>query len=159
MHRQRTRQLERALPLQLVGEGATKPKSLQYWLARKAEWGEGKGEGKPELGNPELADLIDISHWDGISLEVQKNLLQMAYTKEKTLYKYLDDVAESLDDPERVRMAIHSLTGIAKTAGARRLAAEVLIFKEAPTAEGVTKLRRTLSLTHRHLQAAGLLPT
>ena len=170
VHQCRSRQLERALPLAAAAEApraeaGTRPDgngfSLSYWL-RERELAKGRGGErvltKAEPKEPKLADLVDLSHWEGIPTEVQMDLLAMAYTRDRTLYKHIDEVATSLEDPARLQHAAHTLFGSAQTAGAAQLAAEVKLFKAAPSVEGVASLRRILSLTHRQLQDLGALP-
>ena len=106
------------------------------------------------------SDLVDLSHWDGVPADVQRKLLLMAYGRgggTGALHADLDELGASLNDLQRLNHAAHKLYGVAQTAGAVKLAAEVQTFRAAPSAEGVATLRSLLGVTQQHLEASGML--
>ena len=73
------------------------------------------------------------------------------------LHADLDELEESLGDPQRLNHAAHKLYGVAQTAGAVKLAEKLQAFRAEPSAEGVVTLRCLLAVTQQHLEARGML--
>ena len=91
---------------------------------------------------------------------MQRKLLLMAYGKSGgtgALHDDLDELEASLDDLQRLNHAAHKLYGVAQTAGAVKLAAELQTFRSAPSIDGVATLRSWLGVTQQHLEASGML--
>ena len=91
---------------------------------------------------------------------MQRKLLLMAYGKSGgtgALHADLDELEASLHDVQLLNHAAHKLYGVAQTAGAVKLAAELQTFRSAPSAGGVAALRSLLEVTQQYLEASGML--